>query len=70
MTRGENNPRAMLTDDEVELLRSLRDSEAHLPRAKRHWTASRLAEKFDITPRHVWRILTYRQRIASIDDAQ
>ena len=62
MTSGENNPRAALTDDEVELLRSLRDSEAHLPKRKRYWTGPRLAEKFDISVRQVWNIVHYHQR--------
>lgn len=62
MTRGENNPQAQLTDDEVELLRSLRESEANTPRAKRYWTARRLAEKFEISRRQVWNILSYSQR--------
>ena len=68
MTKGELNPRAVLSDDEVELLRSLRDGEAHLPRARRYWTAPRLAEKFEISVRHVWYILSYKQRVQSADD--
>jgi hypothetical protein len=62
MTSGENNPRAALTDDEVELLRSLRDSEAHLPQRKRYWTGRRLADKFEISVRQVWNIVHYHQR--------
>lgn len=68
MTKGENNPRAVLTDDEVEQLRSLRDSEAHLPRAKRYWTAPRLAEKFEVSVRQVWNYLSYTQRVLSKEE--
>jgi hypothetical protein len=68
MTRGENNPRAALTDEEVELLRSLRDSEAHLPKRRRYWTGAKLAEKFDITERQVWNILGYHQRVQTAGD--
>jgi hypothetical protein len=69
MTRGENNPQAQLTDDEVELIRSLRDSESHMPRHRRYWTAPRLAKKFDISTRQVWNILSYRQRVLSGEDS-
>lgn len=62
MNKGENNPNAVLTDDEVELMRTLRDSERGVPRAKRVWTQAKLAEKFDISVRHVKNILSYRQR--------
>lgn len=68
MTKGENNPKAVLTDEEVEQLRSLRESEDHLPRNKRFWTGERLAEKFEISVRQVWNILGYKQRTLSADE--
>lgn len=67
MTRGEDNPRATLTDDEVELIRQLRESEAHLPKRQRYWTGKRLAEKFEISERHVWYICGYQQRVLGGD---
>lgn len=63
MTKGELNPRAVLTDDEVEQIRQLWDSEAHLPKGKRFWTGKRLAEKFEISERHVRNIVGYHQRV-------
>ena len=63
MTRGEENPMAQLTDDDVELMRSLREAEQHLPKHMRHWTARRLAEKFEVSRRQVWNILSYKQRV-------
>lgn len=68
MTKGENNPRATLTDDEVEQLRTLYESEQHLAKRQRYWTGPRLAEKFEISLRHVWNILSYKQRVNSADD--
>lgn len=70
MTRGENNPRAVLTDDEVERIRSLRDSEADQPRSKRFWTIKRLAEKFEVSTRQIDNILAYKQRTMSAEDGE
>lgn len=68
MTKGELNPRAVLSDDEIELMRSLRESENHVPRAKRYWTGPRLAEKFEVTLRHVRYVLAYQRRTAQKED--
>lgn len=62
MTRGENNPRAVLTDDEVDQMRDLYDEDRGKPRASRFWTAPKLAEKFEVSLRHVWYILSYTRR--------
>jgi hypothetical protein len=62
MPKGENNPQAQLSDAEVELLRSLYEADKRLPRAERMWTGHALADKFEITVRHVWYILSYQRR--------
>lgn len=62
MTSGENNPRAVLTDDEVDQMRDLYEADRHKPRADRYWTAPRLAEKFEVSLRHVWYVLSYERR--------
>ena len=62
-TKGENNPRAVLSDGEVELMRQLFEADRVLPAGQRHWTAPRLAEKFEVSVRHVWNIVGYRQRV-------
>lgn len=62
MTRGENNPNAALTDVEVDQMRDLYEADRHKPRKDRYWTAPRLAEKFEVTLRHVWYILGYQRR--------
>jgi hypothetical protein len=68
MTRcGENHTNAKLTDDEVELLRSLRESELHLTTQKRFWTLRRLAEKFEISRRQVVNIVGYHHRVSRED---
>lgn len=63
MTKGELNPRAVLTDDDVETIRQLWDSEEGVPKGKRFWTGARLAEKFEISERHVRNIVGYHQRV-------
>lgn len=63
MTKGELNPRATLTDDEVEQIRQLWDSEEGVPKGQRFWTGARLAEKFEISERHVRNIVGYHQRV-------
>lgn len=69
MTRavGENHGRAVLTDDEVERMRELRESELHLRPADRYWTLERLAEKFEISRRQVVNITCYIKRVARSD---
>lgn len=62
MTRGENNPRAQLSDDEVDMLRDLYEADRYKHRSVRFWTAPRLAEKFEISLRAVWYILSYERR--------
>lgn len=62
MPRGEDNPRAKLSDDEVEMLRSLHEEDKRQPRGRRVWTAALLAEKFEISVRHVYFLLSYSRR--------
>lgn len=63
MTSGENNPRAVLTDDEVDQLRTLYEQDRDKPRSERFWTGPRLAEKFEISIRNVWYIVGYQRRV-------
>lgn len=65
---GESHGMAQLTDDEVELIRELYDASRFEPKAERFWTIKRLAEKFEISRRHVYRIVSYCQRVAPLDD--
>lgn len=67
MRSGENNPQATLTDDEVDMLRDLFDEDRHKPRAERYWTAPRLAEKFEISVRHVWYIIGGQRRAGGVE---
>lgn len=62
MTSGENNPRAVLSDAEVDQMRDLYEIDRNKPRAERFWTAPRLAEKFEVSLRHVWYVLSYERR--------
>lgn len=62
MTSGENNPQAKLSDDEVELLRTMWEADRELPRAERQWSATTLAEKFEISVRHLWYIVGNQRR--------
>lgn len=62
MTSGENNPRAVLTDAEVDQLRDLYELDRGKPRAERYWTAPQLAATFEISLRHVWYLLSYERR--------
>lgn len=68
---GESNPRAELSDADVELMRQLWDSEAHLlshkDRRKKFWTRRRLAEKFEVSERQVENIVYYLQRTSRCD---
>ena len=67
IARGQDHGRAVLTDDEVDAMRNLRDSELHLPPATRYWTLDRLAEKFEISRRQVVNIVGYIQRASRED---
>lgn len=51
---GEDHPRAVLSDREVELMRQLHE-EGELG-------LTALARKFEVSKRTVWRIVTYRLR--------
>ena len=62
MPSGENNPRAQLSDGEVEQLRTLFELDRGKPRSSRYWTAKRLAEKFETSVRNVWYIVGYERR--------
>ena len=62
MPRGEDNPQAQLSDEEVEMIRALYARDRHRPRAERVWTGPELALKFEISVRHVWYILSYQRR--------
>lgn len=67
IARGQDHGRAVLTDDEVDAMRALRDSELHLRPAIRYWTLDRLAEKFEISRRQVVNIVGYIQRASRED---
>lgn len=51
--KGENHPRAVLTDADVELMRQLREA---------GWTLGDLADKFECGKSTVFDITTYRKR--------
>lgn len=68
MTSGESNPRAKLTDDDVDAMRDLYEADRFKPNAQRYWTLGRLAEKYEVSRRHVINIVTYRQRVPTLDD--
>lgn len=63
MTSGENNPRAELSDAEVDMIRTLYEGDRDKPRAERYWTASRLAETYETSLRNVWYIVGYQRRV-------
>lgn len=65
---GEENPRAQLSDDDVELIRQLFEASRFDPVKTRFWTVGRLAEKFEVSQRHIYNIVSYRQRVAPLDD--
>lgn len=60
--KGEQNGRARLTDDEVQLLRDLRDGDRLTPRRDRFWTIPKLAETFDISKTMVNKIIAGDRR--------
>lgn len=62
MTRGESNPNAILTDDEVDRMRDLYEQDRSKPKSERYWTGPRLAEKFEVSLRHVRYVLSYERR--------
>ncbi|MET3122622.1 ribosome-binding protein aMBF1 (putative translation factor) [Oxalobacteraceae bacterium GrIS 2.11] len=51
---GQNHPKAVLSDREVELLRHLREVEG--------WSYNKLAKHFEILKAQVQKICTYRRR--------
>lgn len=69
MTRavGQYHGRAVLTDEEVEQMRALRESELHMRPVDRYWTLERLAEKFEISRRQVVNITCYIKRVSRTD---
>lgn len=60
--KGEQNGRARLTDDEVQLLRDLRDGDRLTPLRDRFWTQIKLAETFEISVSMVDKITSGRRR--------
>lgn len=62
MPSGEDNPRASLSDGEVEQIRALYEGDRDKPRAERYWTPQRLSEKFETSLRNVWYIVGYQRR--------
>ena len=67
---GENNGLAKLSDDDVDMIRELYEVDRFKPRAERFWTASRLAEKFEISLRYVFYVVSYTRRVPTIEDEQ
>ena len=61
--RGERNPRAILSDEEVDLMRDLYEADKDKPRDERYWTIARLMEKFELSRRQVFNIVGYHQRV-------
>lgn len=60
--KGEQNGRARLTDDEVQLLRDLRDGDRLTPLRYRFWTIAKLAETFEISVAMVNKIIAGKRR--------
>ncbi len=60
--KGEQNGRARLTDDEVRLLRDLRDGDRLTPPRDRFWTQAKLAETFEISVSMVDKITSGKRR--------
>jgi AraC-like DNA-binding protein len=60
---GMRNGNASLTDDEVDMIRDLYEADRFKPRAERFWTWGRLAEKFEVSRRHIARITGYTARL-------
>lgn len=54
---GEDHQRATLTDADIERMRELRLVE--------QWTYSRIAEKFEISRRHVRDIVNFKKRVTT-----
>lgn len=60
-TIGEDHSRATLTDNEVRLMRELRDSDPDF------WSYRKLADKFEVSKKHAWRICQMHQRAQIVD---
>jgi hypothetical protein len=60
--KGENNSQATLSDGEVELIRQLYEGDRHKRRPDRFWTAPQLAERFEVSLRHIRYITSYQRR--------
>lgn len=54
---GEDHQRATLTDADVELMRQLREEDG--------MTYDQLAQRFEVSKRHVRDIVNYRKRVAA-----
>lgn len=59
---GMSNGRAVLTDAQVEELRTLREEEVILPGKRRVWTYTRLAARFGITARYAIMVCNFERR--------
>jgi len=64
---GHTNPVAVLTDDEVDMIRDLFAEDRFKPYGVRFWSYARLAEKFGVSRRYVIDIVAYRARVAPRD---
>lgn len=53
---GEDHCRALLTDREANMLRDMREADPE------YWTYGRLAEAFEISKKHAWRICNGARR--------
>jgi hypothetical protein len=60
--KGEQSTQAVLSDAEVEQIRTLYERDRDKPRAERYWTLPRLAEKFETSLRNVNYIVRYQRR--------
>lgn len=64
---GTRNGRCKLTDDEVDLIRELYEEDRFKSAPDRFWTTTKLSEKFEVSRKHVARIVSYQQRLAPAD---
>jgi ribosome-binding protein aMBF1 (putative translation factor) len=60
---GDSHHRSVLTDREVELIRSMYETDRDRPRAERVWSYRALALKFEVSKSTVQHIVGYRRRI-------
>ena len=65
---GERHGMASLTDDDVDMMRDLYEADRFKTKATRYWSLQRLAEKFEVSRRHVINIVTYAQRVRTVED--